>query len=485
MSNGIQTVNSVSQPSCPMEWDDTSTTRVRAGESSLADVARQRNIDPNALYAANPQIADPRGPLSCGQEIRLPMCEVPAEQSEIACFDPLSTLPQTSSSPGDPLVKSAVTARLHMPDMPKDECAVKAALGENGLRSYREVKAEFVSARQEFLKTGKLVPLKHFALIEIKTGTPMTRAERYNLNLLHQGKSTSYTRRDASVDPEYLSSKEYGDEWLARGMKEMEACETDNIRPGTKERCRVDVKERYMGKEYMEASWAATSAAWNEGAYIEKIKNSGPLGLGARVVGRAVGYAVDGNQGADKYEEILGTIGDIGDVGVAIKAGINARGNIRSYNGSAGFEVGRDVPIEIASKTGSGVGGEASKDAPASQGRAEAGQPASPPKTGSTGPDPVATGKKSVSREGSGTSIHNPKPVRNAPAEEPFNEGEELVIKSYMDAGKSRAEAEANVRDARRPENKITVARPGVGPNAEGSTRGPNWKNPGPGNKKP
>ena len=57
-----------------------------------------------------------------------------------------------------------------------------------------------------------------------------------------------------------------------------------------------------MGKEYMEASWAATAAAWNDGAYIEKIKNSGPLGLGGRLVDGS-GYAIAGTRAPTKVKK--------------------------------------------------------------------------------------------------------------------------------------------------------------------------------------
>jgi len=94
------------------------------------------------------------------------------------------------------------------------------------------------------------------------------------------------------------------------------------------------------------------------------------------------------------------------------------------------------------------------------------------------------TSKASVWREGSGTSVHNPKPVPKPPARPAFSEGEEEVIKSYMRSGKTRTEAEQLVKDMRGPENKVTWVRPNA-PNQDGTTRGPDWKNPGPGKKRP
>jgi len=113
-------------------------------------------------------------------------------------------------------------------------------------------------------------------------------------------------------------------------------------------------------------------------------------------------------------------------------------------------------------------------------------KPVSPepkPETPAPGSAPKP-GTPSAWRKGSGTSVHSPQPVRNAPAKAPFSEGEEVVIKSYMDAGKTRVEAEALVKDTRGPENKVQWVRPNS-PNPDGTTRGPDWKSPGAGKKRP
>jgi hypothetical protein len=499
---------------------------------------------------------------------------------------------------------------------------------------------------------------------------------------------------DVDVDPNYLTSDEFRKEWVDRGAKEMQACEDEYIRPGKIEKCRLEVKEKYMGKEYMDASFAATAAAWNDGAYIEKIKNSGPLGLGGRVAGRGIGYLIDGKEGADKGEEIGGFIGDVGDVAVAVKSGANARARVNAYEGSAGLEVRREAPMEVANASrivpaetrpnvstvgkatakipdesfflshgtddrgfkqmgglgegrirvdhspgahqdfgrgfyvsvgegrgvenaeafgdlrvaqrkppspprqvmawqvkrsdlgdvvdvrpggeheaawkkyleqpvapgskitvgesirGAGVehrgeffekflqsvgkqnadvvigpigtpetkgvvphpgtqmvvrsqraadrlnkmmGGPSGPGSPGGPGdkpapKAPAGQ--TPPAAGDKKAEGAAagsapkTGQPSVWRQGSGTSVHNPKPVSNPPAEPPFSEGEKEVIRSYMRSGKTRAEAEQIVRDSRGEENHLRWVRPNS-PNQGGTTRGPDWKNPGPGKKRP
>lgn len=88
-------------------------------------------------------------------------------------------------------------------------------------------------------------------------------------------------------------------------------------------------------------------------------------------------------------------------------------------------------------------------------------------------------------RQGSGTSIYaKPKgPAPKPPASE-FTEAEEKTIRVLQDSGMTRKEAEQVIRETAGAENKVELVRPGS-PNAGGTTRHPDWKNPGPGNKRP
>jgi hypothetical protein len=70
-------------------------------------------------------------------------------------------------------------------------------------------------------------------------------------------------------------------------------------------------------------------------------------------------------------------------------------------------------------------------------------------------------------------------------AKQAYDEGDELIIKSYMQKGMSRAEAEkalAEVKDEFRGQRIEHVK---SGPNGTGTTRQPDWKIPGPGKKRP
>ena len=178
--------------------------------------------------------------------------------------------------------------------------------------------------------------------------TPATRAERYDANLERQGKSPSYPGFNVDVDPSLLTPDEFREEWTARGKREMQACIDEGGRQGTIERCKLAVKEKYMGKQYMEDSFAQVRARWNEGAYIEAIKNSGPLGLGGRIIGRSAGYLIAGDEGADIGEGWGALAGDFGDIATAVGVGMYERGRLANYEGSAGLEVYRDAPVELS-----------------------------------------------------------------------------------------------------------------------------------------
>jgi hypothetical protein len=178
--------------------------------------------------------------------------------------------------------------------------------------------------------------------------SPATRAERYDANLQRQGKSPSYPGFDVDVDPSLLTPDEFREEWTARGEQEIQACIDDGGRQGTLEKCKLAVKEKYMGKQYMEDSFAQVRARWNDGAYIEAIKNSGPLGLGGRIVGRSAGYLIAGDKGADIGEGWGALAGDFGDVATAVGVGMYERGRLTDYEAGGGLEVYRDAPIELS-----------------------------------------------------------------------------------------------------------------------------------------
>jgi hypothetical protein len=359
---------------------DASKTTVRLGESTLADVALNRKLDLDALRAANPQIRDRNAKLLVGQEINLPICEAPAKQADpvpagppaskqAPLKDPLDTslaqlkLKSRTELPPDELYfKSAygdqalreyqAYKKEHQEDakLPADEKVMSAVCGRECLQTYRESKKEFFEARQSYLKTGQVPPLKHHAPVEIIVGEAMTRAERYDANLVRQGLSPSYSKMNVDVDPAFLTKDEFREEWLARGKAELQACDDEYIRPGKKQKCAIEVKKKYMGEEYMEASWAATAAEWNGGAYIEKIKNSGPLGLTGRLIGRGVAEITGGDP--RKYEEIGGAFGDLGDTVAGGYAAVKARARVNAYEASGGHEVYREPAARVANTAG-------------------------------------------------------------------------------------------------------------------------------------
>lgn len=211
------------------------------------------------------------------------------------------------------------------------------------LRAEREQRLKDLRAKREQRHQEQLSKLR-------ADRTLATRAKRYDLNLAYQGKSPSDPQawgEDVTVDPSVLSRDEFFDEKDLRMLAEAKACGDENIRPGTKQRCRLAVKEKYLGREYMARSFAEVRAQWNGGAYIENIKNSGPVGLTGRVIGRSVGYLIGGDKGADVGEQWGALFGGVGDVAVAIRAGAGARERIKAYDASGGLEVGLGEIVDV------------------------------------------------------------------------------------------------------------------------------------------
>ncbi len=89
---------------------------------------------------------------------------------------------------------------------------------------------------------------------------------------------------------------------------------------------------------------------------------------------------------------------------------------------------------------------------------------------------------KSAWREGSGTSIHNPKPPSAPPPAGEFTEPQIKDIKALQDEGMTRGQAEDVIR--KRGNETVEVVNPN-GPNSGGTTRVPSWKSPSAGNKTP
>jgi LysM repeat protein len=99
--------------SAPGGWADSSAgpgATVQVGEATLADVAKRLGIEPTALAAANPQLADPAN-LKPGQEIRLPQLASPSTQADSQ--EPASSPTSLPAAPvGDPLASTIAQGAL-------------------------------------------------------------------------------------------------------------------------------------------------------------------------------------------------------------------------------------------------------------------------------------------------------------------------------------------------------------------------------------
>jgi hypothetical protein len=330
-------------------------TTVRLGETKMSQVAKRLNMDLTALLDANPQISDPNN-LMFGQDVRLPICQKPATLTEPAAKDPMAD--RSSSHIGDPMAKNVLQAGLMTTEPAKTEYAQKpsddtekffAGFGEKTLEAYRKGKAagaeanrELAEAHRIYKATGKIPQTKvPFSWIEIKEGKHMNRAERYDAMLKKQGKEYPMLEdiHNDNRDPEYLTKEEFQEEFWQREKKETQHCEDEYIRPGKIRKCKEKVYEKYGGEGYK---------AWRQDGYqkafqqyqqvqqkIDGLKNSGALST----IGRGVGYVIAGEEGA----EWGALVGSAGDLGLGGYAGVRARAQQSSYNGSAGLEVRRDA----------------------------------------------------------------------------------------------------------------------------------------------
>ena len=422
---------------------------VQLGETTLQQVARRLNVDPNELLAANPQIKDPSR-LSPGQTIYqpLPKPAAPSKPDANASANSTPNTPNSCPAPkGDPLAASVMKANLasktRSQGLPDDERLFQTLYGDAGLKMYQQTKAQQVELNQAhdtYEKTGQIPQTKTpFSGVEIKTGKLMTRSERYDAMLQKQGKENAEIGdvNGDNRDPEYLTKQEFHDEFWAREQKEYNACSEDNFRPGTIDKCQRGVDEKYGGPGFKEWRDAREQNTYNNYVNyqqkVENIANSGPASL----IGRAFGQAIGGEKGA----EIGAALGGMADTGLAAAAGVVENARTNSYESSGGLELRRENPVEVQSNTSSGPAPtpdspSAPKDnSPAAHAdtQRQPGPPPDPPAAGGNrarpldstvrqGPQTVDTSSPGSSSESGSESVGTGQPatpVRIAPVSRP------------------------------------------------------------------
>jgi hypothetical protein len=324
--------------------DDAPTTKVQPGESSLQQVAERLGFDVLELARANPLIEDPAA-LSMGQSIRLP------EQAKL----------------------------LARPDVEWPQCPTDTD---------SSAQRELAGAHRTYKETGQVPQTwNQLSPIEIKEGRLMSRAERYDAMLAAQGKT--HLQVDDLVrdkrDPAHLTKQEFHEEFFAREEAEWKRCADDYIRPGRIDKCQRAVNEKYGGaafKEWRDNDERARYQQWQHSEQqIVATRNSGPIGL----FGRGVGHAFGGLKG----QEFGGAIGDLGDLALGLKSGARQRASQRSYNGTAGLELRREAPANVASASPAVSAGTPASPAPQAEVRRS---PSSEPAAG----DAVAAPKDHV-----------------------------------------------------------------------------------------
>jgi hypothetical protein len=318
---------------------------VALGETDLRQVARRLNVDPDELLIANPQIKDPTT-LAPGQVIFLPLTQ--------------TTYPVSENDPSPSSLKLAPTANPIASSVPKTNPTQKAdpssanekvipfPFGNIDVHALEQAVQELKAAHNIYLRTGKVPPTKaSWSGIEIKTGTPMSRAERYDAMVKKLGIDGQIAKildvKMDNRDPDYLTKEEFNDEFYARRNAEWDACDADHWFKGPTFKCQREVDAKYGGESFVawrdarDQDLARRYREFQQKA--EGVINSGAFSLAGRVVGRSVG--------GERGEQWGAIVGGMLDAAAVVYAGSKAP-SADAYEGGAGLEVGLGTAADIA-----------------------------------------------------------------------------------------------------------------------------------------
>ena len=235
------------------------------------------------------------------------------------------------------------------PPLPPDEQFQKTMGGDAALHSYQQAKAlgaevhrELAEAHRTYQATGRIPQTRiPFSFAEIKAGRTMSVAERYDAMLRQHGVDHAVfaDAEGGSPDPEFLTADEFKREVHAREHAEWQKCDDDNIRPGTIDRCQRAVDEKYGGQaftQWRDAVEQATGAQVRSvQARIDNVANSGAVATLGRLFG-GVAAAVSGHD-VLSWSEHGAAIGNLGDAGLAVRAGKVEMDRARAYDGGGGL----------------------------------------------------------------------------------------------------------------------------------------------------
>ena len=222
------------------------------------------------------------------------------------------------------------------PPMTPSEQLVQSTFGDAGVqavRQYQSKAAELAAVHRVYLATHQIpATWTSFAIIEIKEGRLMTRAERYEAMLKKQGKDQP-VMNDLFIDardPEYVTKEEFHDEFLARHRAEWDQCEEEHTFNKYIFRCHREVDEKYGGEEFK---------SWKRSYDADLLRQNAPIvaKMGAVIeggafatAGRAAGGLVGWARGGDplKDSETGAAIGGLFDTTLLVWAGSKARGRV-------------------------------------------------------------------------------------------------------------------------------------------------------------
>jgi|GEM_PF-5261615 hypothetical protein len=318
---------------------------VQAGETDLRQVARRLKVDPDDLLLANPQIKDPTR-LSPGQVVYLPLSQNTYASDEDDSSPSSLKLVSPAKSIGASVTNANSTQKVDA--SPANQRVIHTPFGIVDVGALEQAAQELTAAHNVYLKTGKVPPTRNpWSWFEIKTGKPMSRAERYDAMVKKLGNGSQFAElgdvTNDNRDPEYLTKQEFSDEFWARYHKERDACDEAHWFRGPTRKCQDKVAAKYGGERFV--AWRESRRQELYRQYqlyqqkVEGVISSGPVSLAGRVIGRLTG--------GEKWEEFLAGVGSLGDAGMVVYAGSKGQ-SVDAYQGGAGLEVGRGMSAEVA-----------------------------------------------------------------------------------------------------------------------------------------
>lgn len=208
---------------------------------------------------------------------------------------------------------------------------------------------EIQEAHRAYLATGEMFQTRvPVSWIEIKKGKPMSRAQRYDEMLVKHGVPLAQVEDVVmnNFDPEYLTQKEFEEEFYARVHREHDECR-DLWFKGRQNKCIRGVDDKYGGPAFKadraDKEMRLRQQILEVSDKIAAVRDSGAMSLAGRVIGYGAG-ALTGHD-AMRWSEHGADIGAMTGVLGSARVGYTQKPRMQSYNAGGGLQVRRDADI--------------------------------------------------------------------------------------------------------------------------------------------